>query len=46
MDVLMDIFGTLLLLLIAISCRAQAIDEKLNKLPKWLYWFGNILAIA
>lgn len=40
------IFGTLILLLMTISCRAQIIENKEIKFPKWLCWFGNILAMA
>ena len=46
MSITLKIFGTLLLLLMAISCRAHIIENKEVKFPKWLCWFGNILAMA
>lgn len=47
MDIVLNIFGTLLLLLMAISCRnCVVIEAKPKHYPKWLCWFGNILSIA
>ena len=46
MFITLKISGTLILLLMAISCRSQIIGNKEFKFPKWLYWFGNILAMA
>ncbi len=46
MSIILKIFGASLLLLMAISCRAQIIEDKEKKFPKWLCWFGNILAMA
>lgn len=47
MDIALNIFGTLLLLLMAISCRScVVIEAKPKHYPKWLCWFGNILSIA
>lgn len=40
------IFGALILLLIAISCRMLIIENKEKEFPKWVYWFGNILGMA
>ena len=46
MDIVLNVFGTLVLLLMAISCRAQIIENKEIKFPKWLCWFANVLAMA
>ena len=47
MDIALNIFGTLLLLLMAISCRSYVVMEvKPKRYPEWLCWFGNILSIA
>ena len=46
MSTTLKIFGTLILLLMSISCRAQIIENKEKEFPKWLCWFGNILAMA
>lgn len=47
MDIILNIFGTLLLLVMAISCRGcVVIEAKPNHYPKWLCWFGNILSIV
>lgn len=46
MFITLKIFGSLIMLLIAISCRAQIIENKEIKFPKWLCWFGNILVMA
>ena len=47
MNIGLNIFGTLLLLLMAISCRScVVIEAKPKHYPKWLCWFGNILSIA
>ena len=47
MDIALNIFGTLLLLLMAISFRScVVIEAKPKHYPNWLCWFGNILSIA
>lgn len=47
MNIALNIFGTLLLLLMAISCKScVVIDAKPKHYPKWLCWFGDILSIV
>ena len=47
MDIILNIFGTLLLLLMAVWCRSYVVIEaKPKHYPKWVCWFGNVLAVA